>query len=457
MAEGAIELFFSYSHKDEDLRDQLANHLKILERQGVISSWHDRRILPGEEWDHQINDNLNSADVILLLISADFIASNYCWDVEVQTAMKRHETGEACVIPIILRRVDWSGAPFGKLQFLPKNALPVMAWSDRDEAFENVTKGIRAAANKLITERRQKRIASKKEAAIVEYQQKVEEFAADGEISGIESMILEDLQETLGLTDEEARTLRDKALEPFGEYQKNLDKYKQAFTNEIAKQGSPLSDKTQADLKLLQNYLKLKDEDVRRIEGEIVQPLPINPPRKDDPPYAQLLSEQSGNTVELRSEGGIDYTRLQNLLQEGRWFEADQATKSVMLRLVDRTREGWFRVEDIEKIPSQDLQTIDQLWLHHSKGRFGFSQQKPIWQEVGGNETHKFGGHEAMKIYQQLGERVGWHDYAGWITYDNLNFTLEAPVGHFPIPYGFCNRGQGCEAIVATLFLRQDL
>ncbi|WP_141699664.1 GUN4 domain-containing protein [Nostoc sp. KVJ20] len=155
MPEVSLKLFFSYSHKDETLRDELAKHLSILERQSVISSWCDRRILPGEEWDYQINDNLNTADIILLLISSDFLFSKYCWDVEVKKAIERHHTGEACVIPVILRSVDWSGAPFAKLQALPKNAEPVVSrhWHNQDEAFTDVAKGIRTAAEKLKKER----------------------------------------------------------------------------------------------------------------------------------------------------------------------------------------------------------------------------------------------------------------------------------------------------------------
>jgi hypothetical protein len=92
----------------------------MLERQGVISTWHERKIPPGREWDQQINENLNTADIILLLVSSDFIFSKYCWDVEVTKAIERHKAGEACVIPIILRNVDWQLAPFAKLQALPK-------------------------------------------------------------------------------------------------------------------------------------------------------------------------------------------------------------------------------------------------------------------------------------------------------------------------------------------------
>ncbi len=149
-SKGAIEVFFSYSHRDETLRDELAKHLSILKRQGVITAWHDRQITAGSEWAGAIDDHLNSARVILLLISADFLASDYCWDVELKRAIERHEAGDACVIPIILKPVDWSGAPFSKLQALPKNAQPVTSWANPDEAFLDVAKGIRRAVEAIV-------------------------------------------------------------------------------------------------------------------------------------------------------------------------------------------------------------------------------------------------------------------------------------------------------------------
>lgn len=125
----------------------MATHLSILERNGVISGWHDRKIDAGKEWKHQIDERINAASVVLLLISSDFIASNYCWNIEVKRAMERHEAGEACVIPVVLRPVNWQTALFGKLQALPKNAKPVTTWGNRDEAFLNISEGIEAVVN----------------------------------------------------------------------------------------------------------------------------------------------------------------------------------------------------------------------------------------------------------------------------------------------------------------------
>ena len=140
-----VEVFFSYSHRDERLRDKLAVHLSLLQQQGVVKAWYDRQLQPGSEWAEVIDQNMNAAQVLLLLISADFLASSYCYGIELKRAMERHEAGEACVIPIILKPVDWSGASFGKLQALPKNAKPVTTWSNRDTAFADVAKGIRQA------------------------------------------------------------------------------------------------------------------------------------------------------------------------------------------------------------------------------------------------------------------------------------------------------------------------
>jgi hypothetical protein len=147
----AIEVFYSYSHKDEELRDQLENHLAMLKRDGVIQGWHDRRISAGQEWGGEIDAHLKSADIILLLISSDFLASNYCYDIEVKLAMERHEAKEARVIPVILRSCDWTTAPFSKVQALPKDAKAVRKWEDQDEAFTDIAKGIRRAAGEVRT------------------------------------------------------------------------------------------------------------------------------------------------------------------------------------------------------------------------------------------------------------------------------------------------------------------
>ncbi len=146
-----MEVFFSYAHEDEALRDELAKHLKLLERQKVIKGWHDRKITAGEEWKNSIDDHLESADIILLLISSDFMASDYCYDVELERAMKRHELKDARVIPVILRSVDWHDATFGKLAALPTDGKSITEWPNKDLAFTDVVKGIKGVIKSLQT------------------------------------------------------------------------------------------------------------------------------------------------------------------------------------------------------------------------------------------------------------------------------------------------------------------
>jgi TIR domain-containing protein len=142
-------LFFSYSHLDESLRDQLETHLSSLWRQGIISSWHDRRITAGTEFGDAIDSHLDVADVILLLISPDFIASDYCYEREMSRALERHQKGEARVIPVILRPCDWHGLPFGELLATPKDGRPITMWPNIDEAFLDVVNAIKSALREL--------------------------------------------------------------------------------------------------------------------------------------------------------------------------------------------------------------------------------------------------------------------------------------------------------------------
>lgn len=140
-------LFFSYSHKDEDLRNELEVHLSALKRRGIINTWHDRRIVAGQDFGHEIDKQLEQADVILLLISPDFIASDYCYNIEVRRALDRHESGEARVIPVILRPCDWKDLPFGSLLAAPIDGKPVTKYPNRDEAFLEIVEAIKKALN----------------------------------------------------------------------------------------------------------------------------------------------------------------------------------------------------------------------------------------------------------------------------------------------------------------------
>lgn len=144
----AIEVFLSYAREDEALLEELVKHLSILQRQKVIKTWYDRQISAGAETNAEIDEHFNTARIILLLISADFLRSDDCYST-VERAMKRHKAGEAHVIPVILRPVDYQGAVFNNLQPLPVHGKPVIQWTNHDAAFSNVATGIRKVVEEL--------------------------------------------------------------------------------------------------------------------------------------------------------------------------------------------------------------------------------------------------------------------------------------------------------------------
>ena len=143
------EVFISYSHKDSSFLSELENHLIDLKKLNLISTWNDKDISPGTEWKQQIMDRLNSAQIILLLVSSDFMASDFCYSVEMERAMQRHDVNQARVIPIIVRPVHWKGAPFSKVQALPTGGKAVTSWPTHDDAFLDITEGIQRAIEDL--------------------------------------------------------------------------------------------------------------------------------------------------------------------------------------------------------------------------------------------------------------------------------------------------------------------
>ena len=141
-------LVFSYSHVDEALRNELEKHLSPLKRMGKIMTWHDRRIVPGQEFENQIDHYFSQADIILLLISSDFIASDYCYQVEMTNALERHKRGEAVVIPVILRECAWHQLPFGSIMAATVDGKPITKFASHDEGYVQVVNAVsRAIAN----------------------------------------------------------------------------------------------------------------------------------------------------------------------------------------------------------------------------------------------------------------------------------------------------------------------
>jgi len=143
------KLVFSYSHVDEALRNELEKHLSPLKRMGRIETWHDRRIVPGELFGAEIDQHFAGADIVLLLVSPDFIASDYCYEIEMQNSLKRHASGEAVVIPVILRPCAWHQLPFGELLAATTDGKPIIQFPTIDEGLVQVVEAVSKALDKF--------------------------------------------------------------------------------------------------------------------------------------------------------------------------------------------------------------------------------------------------------------------------------------------------------------------
>ena len=178
---------------------------------------------------------------------------------------------------------------------------------------------------------------------------------------------------------------------------------------------------------------------------EVLQDIGTQSPQLSPQPSPQVSPPPPDS---MKSARGVDYTRLRDLLATGEWKEADRETFKVMLKAARREKEGWFDTNSIENFPCDDLRTIDQLWVKYSQGRFGFSVQKKIWLEVGGQVDYD--------TECKLGDRVGWRKRRkgrkGWLEYDDLTFNLEAPRGHLPsCARVFAWGGEGLGWVVGVL------
>jgi hypothetical protein len=200
MTTKTLRIFCSYSHEDEAYLDELRTSLRGLERQGLVEWWHDREIVPGWEWDEAIDKNLRSAEVILLLVTPDFMSSDYVFESEIARAIERHKRSEAHVIPVIVRPADWEWAPFGRLQALPKDARPITTWTNQDEAWLDVVRGIRKAVEKLTSETSDTPTDEQGGYLPLRYREGVELAWADEKLDEREVEWLRDLTNRIGLS-----------------------------------------------------------------------------------------------------------------------------------------------------------------------------------------------------------------------------------------------------------------
>jgi TIR domain/Putative peptidoglycan binding domain len=146
-----LKLFLSYAHEDRDILEGLRKHLAPLRYEQVVADWFDREITPGEDWDREILTRLESADLVIVIVSADFVASEYAFGTELTRALELHDHGRLRVIPVIGRNCRWQNLPFARLQALPEGALAISGWPDRDDAYVSVVVGVERAAREILS------------------------------------------------------------------------------------------------------------------------------------------------------------------------------------------------------------------------------------------------------------------------------------------------------------------
>jgi uncharacterized caspase-like protein len=298
---------------------------------------------------------------------------------------------------------------------------------------------------------------------------------------------LDVLQKSLNLTKEDAKAIETEVLSPYRLRKDKLNNYSKVFAEAI-KQTNPLSQDNRQNLKVLQQVLNLRDEDIESIEKRILDSLPTSSitnqppkasiegttrvnrsqiPQSTKPNKTQAVSNlspenksivtnkppqsarQNPTQDNLDSEQGSNkYIRLRDLLAAKKWKEADEETAKIMLKASGKEFLGYLSEDDIKRLPTKVLYTINQLWNNYSRGRFGFSVQKSIYLQ-------------ANKNYDSLGERLGWKKEGKWLHWRELEFSEQAPKGH--LPSGTCPLGtvegliwDGCN-VVSVLLSRSDL
>lgn len=149
----SVRLYYSYSTADEELRQELEQHLALMRRRGLLTTWGHTDVSPGDQWADARKSHIDDADIVLLLVSASFMGSDACFNDEMQRALARHQSGSCRVVPVLLRPVDWHQAPFAKLRPLPRGGLPITSWGSHDEAWQEVARDIRQIIEAISVDR----------------------------------------------------------------------------------------------------------------------------------------------------------------------------------------------------------------------------------------------------------------------------------------------------------------
>ena len=285
------------------------------------------------------------------------------------------------------------------------------------------------------------------------YRQELEKYVTKGKgnISIPAKHLLRKKRQELQVSEARANDILNEVLAPYRKHRENIEEYKTVFLETLSVE-YPLSNRSLEDLQDFQNYLGLEDKDIaefkertlaqKEAEGQAKQPEPQQ--EKNEPQEARQ------EEIELLSEKGIDYTHLRDLLAAGKWQEADEETAKNMLKVADRTEQGWLHEEDIDNFPCEDLRTIDRLWVKYSDGHFGFSIQARIYEELGGTREYDY------KIWEAFGDRVGWRREGKWLALKSLTYHQKAPRAHLPEVRSHSLFSVGL-MVVGVLLSRKDL
>jgi len=219
------------------------------------------------------------------------------------------------------------------------------------------------------------------------------------------------------------------------EAEKNFERAEQLWIRVLA----AASGKDMSAIEAIKRIARLQREDQASSQDNSVNTSVAKQAESPLSPKSQLVTNITpiDPDIPLKSERGVDYTKLRDLLATGEWQKADEETLKKMVEAAGRTEDGWLRSEDIDRFPCEDLRTIDQLWVKYSNGRFGFSVQKRIYESLGGSREYD------RKIWEAFGDRVGWRVNSEWLYYDNLKFNTKAPQGHLPGSGGWWVWGWG--------------
>ena len=377
----SVTLFISYAHADEALKLQLEKHLTPLRLNGVIERWSDHQIEAGQDWAHEIDRNLKTADIILLLVSPDLLFSDYCTGVELKEAMKRHHSNEAIVVPVILKSCKWDLMEFGKIQAVPREGKAVSNWPDKDEAFTDVTARIGELAKGLLEQREKARDA--RQAAAARYKAEVEEALSDGDIAPLELKTLNDLRIELNMTLEVAETIRDNAYKPLREYQGKLAQYREDLAETIKREYPP-SERTKIDLKQRQRKLGLKAEDAEGLEAELLAAADIN--HRAQLAAGETATQRARAEAERQAQAEADGRareadeQQRQAAQETEKLAAEQAREAAELKARRQAEKSERRLAEEEREHQAAIQQALPPAAPASRGPAGADASRPAEQ-----------------------------------------------------------------------------